>query len=180
MQGQRVAGAHGDGGFLHQNHRLFAVTGHGIAHAKHRAQVSRTVFAGRGADGNKQHLTVLHGQLFITGEPQALAVEVLAHQSAEPRFKDADVALLQQLDLVLVDVHADHIVTDFRQHRRLHQAYITTTEYTDFHAQFLELGGRRELMVSTPRMTSVTPRVFESVKFSWNIGRLAASRYTKA
>ena len=54
------------------------------------------------------------------------------------------------------------------------------TKLSDFHAQFLELGGRRELMVSTPRMTSVTPRVFESVKLSWNIGRLAASRYTRA
>jgi len=178
MGGEGIAGAHGHGGFLHQDQRLLAVAGNGVTNGEHLAQVSRAIFAWRRAHGDKQYLAVFDGGFFVAGKTQALAFEVFAHQGGQPRLENTDVALLQRLDLFLVNVHADHIVADFRQNRRLHQAYITTTKYTDFHAQFLRV--RRELMVSTPRMTSVTPRVFERVKLSWNTGRLAASRYTNA
>jgi len=177
MGGQRVAGAHGHGGLLDQDQRLLAVAGNGVTYGEHLAQVSRAIFAWRRAYGDKQHLAVFDGSFFIAGKAQAFAFNIFTHQARKPGFENADVTLLQQLDLFLVNVHADHVVADFSQDRRLHQAYIATTKYTDFHAQFLV---RRELIVSTPRMTSVTPRVFDKVKCSSKIGRLAASRYTKA
>ncbi|MCY1457592.1 hypothetical protein D9M71_748990 [compost metagenome] len=46
-------------------------------------------------------------------------------------------ALLQPLDLFLVDVHADHVVADFSQYRRLYQANIAATKYTDSHGLLL-------------------------------------------
>ena len=52
----------------------------GIAHREHSAQVCRTVFAGRSADSNEQHLTMFNRELFIAGKTQALAVEVVAHK----------------------------------------------------------------------------------------------------
>ena len=176
MRGQRVAGTHGNSGLIYQDQRFFAVAGNGVTHGEHLAKISRTIFARRCAHGDKQYLTVFDGSFFIAGKAQAFTLQVFAHQGGQPRLENADVTLLQRLDLFLVNVHANHVMADFRQHRRLHQAYITTTEYTDFHAQFLELGVRRELITSTPRMTSVTPRVLERVKLSWNTGRLAASR----
>ncbi|MDQ0654299.1 hypothetical protein QFZ38_004555 [Pseudomonas cedrina] len=179
---QGVAGADGHGGFLHQNYRVPAVPGYRIAHRQHVLQVSRAIFVRRRAHGDKQHLAMFDGQLLVKGEMQAPALQVLLHHRRQPRLEDAHMALLQQLDLVLVDVHANDVVTHLGQYSGLHQADVTTTKYTDFHGAFLGLVAlaRRELITNTPKMTNATPRVFETEKSSLNTGRLAASRYTSA
>ncbi len=84
--------------------------------------------------------------------------------------------LAQQVDLVLVNVHAHDVMTDFGQDSRLNQAYITATNYADFHTESLGRGIRGELIVRTPRMTNATPRVLGRLKLSLKNGRLAANR----
>ncbi|MNF78456.1 hypothetical protein D3C84_606410 [compost metagenome] len=139
MRAQGIAGAHGNGGFLHQNHRLLAVAGHRFTHRQHVAQIRRTIVPGRRAHRNEQHLTVLHREFFISGELQPLGLQAFAHQAGQPRLENAHVALLQQLDFFLVDVHANHVVADFSQNSGLHQADVTATKYTDFHRSLLSV-----------------------------------------
>ncbi len=95
MGGEGIAGAHGHGGFLHQDQRLLAVAGNGVTNGEHLAQVSRAIFAWRRAHGDKQYLAVFDGGFFVAGKTQALAFEVFAHQGGEPRLENTDVALLQ-------------------------------------------------------------------------------------
>ena len=105
---------------------------------------------------------MLDGEFFIAGEMQPFAFQAFAHQAGKPRFENAHMALLQQLDFFLVNVHADHIVADFGQDGGLHQADITTTKYTDFHEAFLSSGAlaRRELMMMTPEDDQRHPEGF--------------------
>ncbi|MNB98174.1 hypothetical protein D3C75_454190 [compost metagenome] len=139
---QGIAGADRDGGFLHQDRRLLAMTGHGVAHRHHVAQVRRAVVPGRGANGDEQHLSVLDGEFFVAGELQSPGVKAFAYQAGQPGFEYTHVALLEQFDFIFVNVHADHVVADFRQYRCLHQADISATKYTDFHGSLLDSGAR--------------------------------------
>ncbi|MNQ38787.1 hypothetical protein D3C85_523800 [compost metagenome] len=125
---------------------------------------------------------MLDSEFFVAGELQPLGIQAFAYQAGQPGFENTHVALLEQVDSILVNVHADHIVADFRQYRCLHQADITATKHTDFHGTLLDSGARagRELMVMTPRMTNATPRLFVRLNVSLNSGRLAASKYTNA
>jgi hypothetical protein len=137
VRAQGIAGAHRNRGFLHQNHRLLAMPRDGFTHGEHVAQVRRTIVARRRADRDEQHLAVLHREFFIGGELQSLGFQAFAHEAGEARLENAHVALLQQLDFLFVDVHADHVVADFRQDRSLYQANVTATKYTDFHRSLL-------------------------------------------
>ncbi len=176
MRAQGVAGAHRHGGFFHENQRFEAMADHGVTHRQDVLEVGRTVLVRGRADGDKQYLAVLDGQFLIAGEVQAATFQVALDHGLQPWFEDRNMALAQQVDLVLVNVHAHDIVTDFGQDSRLYQAYITATNYADFHTESLGRGIRGELIVRTPRMTSATPSVLERLKLSWKNGRLAASR----
>ncbi|MNF63252.1 hypothetical protein D3C84_449490 [compost metagenome] len=80
---------------------------------------------------------MLHRELLVGGELQPSRVQAFAHQAGQPRLENTDVALLQPFDFFLVDVHANHVMPDFSQDSRLHQAHVTATKYTDFHGLLL-------------------------------------------
>ncbi len=107
---------------------MFPVPRHCFADCHHLTQVRRTIVTRRRTDSNKQHLAMLHREFFIAGELQTTGVQAFAHQAGQPRFENAHVALLQQLDFFLVDVHADHVVAHFSQDGRLHQANVAATQ----------------------------------------------------
>ncbi|MNQ53088.1 hypothetical protein D3C85_671210 [compost metagenome] len=182
MGAKGIASAHRHGGFFHHDQGLLAVPGHGVAHRQHITQVGRAILSGGCTHGNEQYLAMLDRLFLVCGELQAPAFQAFTDQAGQPGFENAHMALLQQRDLLLIDVHADHIVTHFGQHGSLYKADVATTNDTDFHGVFLTFGVwiPRELMVRTPRMTNATPRVLERLNGSLNSGRLAASRYTRA
>ena len=142
VRAQGIAGAHWHRGFLHQNQRLLTVTGNRIADREHVAQIRRAVFTRRRTHRNERHTAMLHGEFFVAGEQQAFRIQTLAHQAGQPRFENADVALTQQVDLVLVDVHTHHVMPDFGQHSRLHQTDVTAAKYRDFHEALLNADAR--------------------------------------
>src|SRR5476649_372479 len=131
--GHGVAAADRHGGFLHQDQGFFTIAGNRLADREKAAQVCRTVFARRGADRDEQHFAVLDGQLHVAGELQVAGFQALFHQVRQTRFEDRDVAFAKLLDLRLVNVHADDVVADLSQYRRLHETYVTATEDADFH-----------------------------------------------
>ena len=89
------------------------MAGDRITHRQHVFQVGRAVFIRRRAHGNKQHFTVLDGEFFVVGKAQAPAFQVVLDHGCQARLKDSHVTFLQRFDLVLVNVHANDIVTDF-------------------------------------------------------------------
>jgi len=175
---QGVTGADRHRGLLDQDQRLLAMASDCIADRQHILEVCRTIRAGGGANGDEGDPAMFDGKLFIGGELQAAAIQAFAHQAGKARFEDADMALAQQLDLLLVDIHAHHIMADLGQYRGLHQADVPATKHCNFHGALLNAGERagRVLIVMTPSMTSATPSDLLKLKDSSNSGRLAANR----
>mgnify|MGYP006193669907 CR=1 FL=1 len=165
-------------GLQAQAEALRALVGLGMFMVAQSLMVGAAVFVRRGAHRDEQHPAVLDRQLFITGETQPSGFHAVAYQARQAGFENTHMTLFEQLDLVLVNVHAHHVMADFGQHRSLYQAHVATADYTDFHEAFLTSEGRlpRELMMTTPSMTKATPRVLDRLKGSLNSGRLAASR----
>lgn len=115
--------------------------GDGITHRKKTAQISRAVLSGGCPYGNEQHVGMLYRQLLVGGEEQALVIKVFTHQIGQPRFVNMHLAQAQLVDLGLINVHADNVVTDFGKHGCLYQAYVSATENADFHGKNPEVVG---------------------------------------
>ncbi|MOA13369.1 hypothetical protein D3C78_1334180 [compost metagenome] len=115
---------------------MLAVTRDGLADGQDLAQIGTAIVPGRRAHGDKQHLAMLHGELFVAGEMQTASLQAFTHQRGQARLVNAHLALAQAVDLALVDVHAHHVMAHFGQHGGLHQTYVATSEYTDFHGGF--------------------------------------------
>jgi len=59
---------------------------------------------------------------------------VLLDEVFQPGFENRDQALVEPLDLLLVDVDAHHLVPDFREHRSLHEADIANSKDGQIHS----------------------------------------------
>ena len=100
---------------------------------EHVAQIRRAVLVGRGADGDEDDPAVRHALGGIGGEAEPAGGGVRPHQIVEPGLVDRDAPGLQRLDLGGVDVDAEHLVADLRQHGPLDQADVAGTEDGDPH-----------------------------------------------
>ena len=128
-----VGGADGDGGFGHDHLGLFHVAGDGSGDAQHVLQVGRAVLVGRRPHGDELDAPVRHAAGGVGGEAQPAPGMVLAHQILEARLEDRDASGLERRHLLRVDVDAEHVMPDLRQHGALDEADIAGSEYGDLH-----------------------------------------------
>ncbi len=126
-------GADGYGGFVHDHPVARHVTGDLLGDREHVLQVGRAVLVGRGADGDELHLGVAHRLGGVCGETQAALGEVARDDRLQAGLPDRDGAGAQLVDLGLVDVHAQHVVADFREARAADQADVAGTENGELH-----------------------------------------------
>ena len=70
----------------------------------------------------------------VGGEADPAGGMVFLDEVLQPRLIDRNVALVQPFDLVGVDVDAQDVMTDFRQHRRLHEADISNPKDGQLHS----------------------------------------------
>ena len=96
-------------------------------------QVGRTVLVGRGANRDELDVAVRHAGCDIGRKLQAASGAVACHDLFQARFVNRDAAVVQDVDLVLVDVETEHVVAEFRQAGAGDQAYVTGADNGNFH-----------------------------------------------
>ncbi len=129
-----VGGAHRHGGLVDDDLVALHVLTDGARHAQHIVQVGAAILVRGRADGDELQGGKGHGQGRIGGEVQTAGLDVAGDQGFQARLVDRDVALFQTRDLVLVDVHADHVVSCVGQTGACHQADVARSKDGDIHA----------------------------------------------
>jgi dTDP-4-dehydrorhamnose reductase len=107
---------------------------HLAAHLLHVGHVGRAAVAGRGAHGDEDDLGEFGAFLDGAGEVQAARRHVLAHQLLQAVLVDGHVELLEHLDLVLVVVHAENVMTPIRKTGAGDQSDVSGSHHGDIHA----------------------------------------------
>ncbi len=129
-----VAGAHRHGGLVDDHLEAVHVLGDAAGGRQHVFQVGRAVFVGRRAHGDELHVAVRHAGCHVRRELQAARRAVAVDQLLQARLVDRYAAGVEQIDLLLVDVEAEHVVAQLRQARAGDQADIAATDDGDSHA----------------------------------------------
>ena len=87
----------------------------------------------RGAHADEDQFTLPDGRGRITADPQAESRNVFPDQSFQSGLIKRAATGLDQRQLVSVHIHADNLVTHFRQTRRGYAAHVTKPENADVH-----------------------------------------------
>ncbi len=115
------------------------------------AQVGRAVLLRRRPHGDELHEPVRHAGGCIRRVVQTARLLGFSHDRLEPGLVDRQLAALQALDLVRVDIHRQHMVTGVRQARARHQADVARAENSHSHARYPPKITRRLLQSSFAR-----------------------------
>ena len=107
--------------------------GDGGGHSQNILQVGGTILVRWRADRDELHRAVAYPDSGIGGELQPTSGVVIAYQVFQAGFINGNLALLQTLDLVRIDIHTDDVMANLRQHGALHQSDIAGTKYGYFH-----------------------------------------------
>jgi hypothetical protein len=134
-----VGGAHGHGGLvdhdLGRGHPPPDLGGHRV----HVLEVAGAVVALRGAHGDEDHLGVLEPLAQVGGEMQAALLGVALDQVFQAGFKDVDLAALQDLHDLGVDVHAEDIVSHFGEAGSGNQSHVAGADDAHVHNSMLRV-----------------------------------------
>ena len=104
-----------------------------LGHGEHVFEISRAVLVGRRADRDELEQAVLDAFGRVGREVEAPGREVLLQQLIESRLIDRRLAALEHLDLPLVDVHAQDVVTDLGETSAGDQSHVTGAEDGETH-----------------------------------------------
>src|SRR4029077_5557993 len=129
-----LAGAHRDGGLVHDH--LVAV--HGVAdlrgHRLHVGEIRLAGLLGRGAHRDEDDVRVLDRAGQVGGEGEPSVVTVPDHHFFEPGLVDGHPPPPERLDLGVIVVHADHAVAEIGEDRAGHQPHVTGSHHADVHS----------------------------------------------
>ena len=128
-----VGGAHRHGGFVHHHGGALDMAGNAARGGQHILQISRAVFVGRGAHGDKLNLAKAGGGGHVSGEAQPAGGGVAADHVFQAGLVNRHAAALQQGDFGWIDIQAQHLIADFGQTRAGDQAHIAAANHRDFH-----------------------------------------------
>ena len=109
------------------------------SHFQDVAKVGRAVFAGWCADGNEEHLGLLHRFAQRSREMQTPGAMVLRDDLFETRLVNRQNALLEIIDLGLVDIDAVDRVAHFRDAGTGNQTDVAASDDGDVHSRILDL-----------------------------------------
>jgi len=135
-----VAGADRHSGLVDDDLEVGHVLGDRLRDGQHVLQVGRAVLVGRGADGDELDPAEIDAGLGVGGEQQPPGLAVAPHHFGETGFVDRHAAVIEQVDLGGVDVHAHDLVADLGQTGAGHQADVAASKNRDFHVLLLVLG----------------------------------------
>jgi len=107
----------------------------GARDGEHVLQVGRTVLVRRRADRDELEQAMLDAALDIGRKLQAAGLHVALDVVVEPRLVDRHFAVVQALDLVLVDVHAHDVVARLRHAGAGDQADVARAENRQSHSE---------------------------------------------
>ncbi len=124
-----VGGADRNRRFVDHHPVGWHMTGNIGSDAQHVLQIGRAVFVRRSADGDELNGGMLDGFFGVGGEAQSAFGDVAFHNWLQARLPDRDDALLQLVDLVLINIHAHHSMADFCEAGARDQANIAGAEY---------------------------------------------------
>ena len=96
-------------------------------------KIRRAVLIGRRTDRDQDHLTVRDAGRRIGREGQTTRSGIAGDQGLQPGFVDRHLAALQALDLVRIDVDAEHAITRIGEAGARDEPDITGTEDRDAH-----------------------------------------------
>ncbi len=102
-------------------------------HGPDMLQIRGAILVGRGANGDELKQAVRDALSHVGGEGQPAILRVAFDQILQPRLVDGYFALLQPLNLVLIDVHAQNVITHFRKTGARYQAHVAGPENSNFH-----------------------------------------------
>ncbi len=128
-----VRGAHRHGGLDDQGAIGLHETGDLPSDIQHMAEVGGTVFIGGCTHRDENQLGVFDRVTGLSGEEQATGLDVVFQCAGQSRFADRGHGLLQLLDLVGVDIDAQHAMSDIGQCCSLYQTDVTRTKYAHVH-----------------------------------------------
>ncbi len=100
---------------------------------EHILQVGRAVLVRRRADGDELDLAVRDARLDIGREAQAPCRAVARDDVQQPRFVNRHPAVVQDVDLALIDVETEDVVTDLREAGARDETDIAGADDGDFH-----------------------------------------------
>jgi hypothetical protein len=103
-------------------------------------KVSRAIFILGSTHRNENNLTLLYGVLEGSRELKPSSLEVTFDEITEARLKNRHVSLLKELNLLLIDVDTNNIVTSLSEARPSHESYITGAYDCDIHSMPPEKG----------------------------------------
>jgi hypothetical protein len=97
------------------------------------AQIRRPVFIRRRADSNELKQAVRHTAPDIGCEFETTGLAIPLNEILEPRFVDRDLTRIQAIDLRLIDIHAQNVVTHFGHARAGDQAHVAGAKNRQSH-----------------------------------------------
>ena len=128
-----VAGADRHGRFVDDHLVAVDVGADRPGDIEHVGKVGRTVLVRRRSDADEDDTAGSYGSRGIGGEGQPALVEIARDHGFQPRLENRDDAEFQSLDLIAVDIDADHLMADVGEAGASHQANIARPKNSDFH-----------------------------------------------
>jgi hypothetical protein len=130
-----LVGVDRHGALLDQQPVAVHVLRHLAAHLLDVGQVGGAAVAGRGAHRDEDHFRELGALFDGAREVQAAGRHVALDQLLQPVLVDGHLELLEHLDLVLVVVHAQHVVAPVRETGARHQSDIARAHHRNVHSR---------------------------------------------
>jgi len=101
--------------------------------SEHVLQIGRAVLVGRRADRDELHVAVRDGRFDVGRETQAARRAVARDHFLQARLVDRHAAVVQHVDLRLVDVETEHVVADVGETGARDQTYVTAADDSEIH-----------------------------------------------
>ena len=96
--------------------------------------VGRPVLVGRGTDRDELQRAVRNGRVLIGREVQPACRDIARDHRRKPGLVDRNAAVLEHVDLLRVDVEAQHVVADFGEAGARNEADVPRTDHRHLHA----------------------------------------------
>ena len=131
--------ADGNGGLDNHQRRIKLITpaikccGNVLRDGHDMLEIGRAVFVGGRVHTNEDGFHIAIGFLLVGGEAEPSRRHVPRDHVGESRLVNWGLAAAQHIDLLLVDVEADHCVADGGQAAPGDQTDIPGTDHCDFH-----------------------------------------------
>jgi hypothetical protein len=134
-----VCRADRDGGLVDDDFRFGHPAADVARRGEHVFQVGRTILVGRRADCDELELAVRHRRVDVGGKAQATRRFVAADHRLQAGFVNGNAAVVENVDLALIEIETEHVVADFGKAGSGDQADIAGTDDGDFHFEIPRL-----------------------------------------